>query len=222
MLMDKRPVVIFGCESFASLVCHCIVDDSPREVAGFTVDEAYRNKKIFEGLPVVPFENIEKEFPPAEFDLIIAFGAAGMNGVRKAKFEEGLARGYRLASYVSSSANISRDFSMGEHCMIFSRAVIEPGVKLGNNIYVRSGVSIGHHSVVGDHCFIAAGSITGGNVSIGERCFLGLGTIIRDNITIADRCLIGAGAVVVKNTEEGGIYTGIPAVRGEKTSGEVM
>ena len=62
-------VVVFGLLDFASLTHFYLQHDSPHEVAAFTVHEQYLPEVgEFEGLPVVPFEQVEHIYDPAEYN----------------------------------------------------------------------------------------------------------------------------------------------------------
>src|SRR5947207_4182273 len=111
-----RPVVILGVGELGQLAHYYFANDSPRAVGGFTVDEAYLQSCEFRGLPVVPFERVQQTFPPEEFDLFVAIGYADLNAARARKCAEAKARGYRLASYVSTRASVWPDLTLGENC----------------------------------------------------------------------------------------------------------
>ncbi len=67
--MEK--IVIFGVSQLASLAHFYFENDSPHQVVAFTVDNDYINEKEFRGLPVVAFEDIEKQFPPSEYKMFL-------------------------------------------------------------------------------------------------------------------------------------------------------
>ena len=54
------------------------------------------------GLPLIDFEAVEREFPPAQCQMFVAVGYARMNQLRAQKYAEAKRRGYPLVSYVSS------------------------------------------------------------------------------------------------------------------------
>lgn len=218
---DARPLVIFGAQGLSELAWHMAVHDAGRQVLAFVVDPQYLASAAGAPLPVVSSDELVQRFPPGEVELLIPLGWTGMNRARQEKFEWALAQGYTLASLFSSRSSYWPDSPIGEHCLVFEHAILQPFVKVGRNVVVRAGANIGHHSVIGDHSFIASSVVTGGNVTIGECCFVGLGAVIRDNVTIAPRCMIGAGAVIIKDTEPDGVYVGNPARRLDKSSLEL-
>ena len=75
-------------------------------------------------------------------------------------------RGYRFANFVSQKSNIFNDNNIGENCMILENNVIQPFVKIGNNVTIWSGNHIGHHSVIEDNTFISSHVVISGRVKI--------------------------------------------------------
>lgn len=215
---DDRPVVIFGNQKSASLAWYCLTHDSPYNVAGFAVDRAYLDTTQFEGLPIVPFEELESFYPPDDYRLLIPMGYQRINGIRRARYEEAKQRGYTFVSYVSSRASIWPDLHIGENVLIYEHAIIQPFARLGHNCIIRSGAHISHHCQIDDHAFIAAEVAMGGAGHVGEQAFVGVGAVLRDNIHIAPRSFIGAGAVLVKDTEADGVYVGNPARKMNKSA----
>lgn len=208
-----RKAVLFGAGDFASLVWACLTHDSPYDVAGFAVDGAQRRSERLHGLPVVPFEEVERHFPPAAHDLLIAVGPQRMNALRAERFAAGQAKGYAFASYFSSRARRWPDLETGPGCMVFDNAVIEPFVRIGANCVVRAGARVAHHGRLADHVFLAPGATLAGRCDVGARSFLGVNATLREATQIAEDCLVGAGAVVTRATEPGGLYLGVPAQR---------
>lgn len=214
-------VVLFGNREFASLAWYVLSHDSPHEVVGFTVDEAYLTDATHHGLPVVPFEQVEQFFSPLETRMLLPIGPHDANRVRQRKYLQAKSKGYEFISYVSSRAITCPDLDVGECSMIFDGAIIQPFAKIGTGVIIRSGCHVSHHVEIGDFSFLAAQAVTGGMTKIGSHCFLGLNSIVIDNINVAEHCTIGAGAVVTADTSENGIYVGAPARRRPRPTDEV-
>jgi sugar O-acyltransferase (sialic acid O-acetyltransferase NeuD family) len=199
-------VVIFGATDFAQVACVYLTQDSPYEVAAFTVHERYITEPRLLGRDVVPFERLEERFPPDEHAMLVAVGYKRRNRIRTELYRSCKARRYRLISYVSSKAWHVGHFEIGENCFVFEANVIQPFVRIGNNVVIWSGNHIGHHVTIGDNCFLASHVVIAGRVTIGESCFIGVNATIRDGVTIAPNCVIGAGAVILGDTREGEVY----------------
>lgn len=219
--MKTEPVVVFGTASLSSLAWFCLTNDSQWKVEAFTVDKEYFTQSTHEGLPVVPFEDLPKIYPPSATKLLISIGHTRINGLRMERFNRAIELGYELISYISTRASIWPNQCFGKNCLVYEHAIIQPFVKVGDNVIIRSGAHVSHHCIIGSHSFIAAEATFGGNVIVGERCFIGLGAVIRDGLKIAERTFIGAGAVVIADTEPDGVYVGNPARKIARSSMEV-
>ena len=217
-MAESNEVLLFGADTFASLAWYCLANDSPYKVVGFTVDRAFLGADSHHGLPVLPFDEVAARFPPERVRLLIPLGYHAINGLRRDRFEQARALGYRFVTYVSSRASTWPDLRVGANCLIYEQAIIQPFARLGDNVIIRSGAHISHHCEVADHAFIAAGATLGGNVRIGAQAFVGLGAVLRDGLQIAERSFIGAGAVVVGDTEAGCVYVGNPARKIERSA----
>lgn len=215
-----KKVVIFGIGDNAELAKYYFENDSEYEVAAFTVDKAYETNKLFHGLPVVPFENLEEYYSPEEAMLFIAIGYTNMNEVREMKYLDGKKRGYKFANYLSSRANILTD-KIGENNFILEDNTIQPYVEIGNNNVFWSGSHIGHHGKIGNNCFITSHVVISGRCIIEDNCFLGVNCTIRDQTRIRYKSLIGAGAWISADTEEYGVYLADVATKIKKKSIEL-
>jgi len=208
--MKDRPrsLVIVGDGEFAEIAYEYFTHDSPHDVVAFAVETPFLKRDSLFGLPVVPFEDVETRYPPGDHGVFVAVTYTQLNRVRARLFHAAKAKGYRPATYVSSRAFVWRDVVLGENCFVFENNVIQYQAKIGDNVVLWSGNHIGHRSVVHDHCFISSHVVVSGYCEVGESCFLGVNCCIGDRVRIGRDCVIGAGAVLVKNAEEGKVYTG--------------
>jgi sugar O-acyltransferase (sialic acid O-acetyltransferase NeuD family) len=217
----NRDLVIFGAAGLARLANVYFRTDSAYRVAGFCVDAGYRHGDVLEGLPLVDAADVERHFPPATHDMFVAIGYSRMNRVRAETCATARARGYTLASYVSSRAAVLTEHPLGDNCFICEHATIQPFARIGSGVIVWSGVSVAHDSAIGDYTFVAANATILGRCTVGRSCFIGANATLRNDITIADRTLVGAGAIVMADTREGGVYLPPRATLAAKTSDEI-
>jgi sugar O-acyltransferase (sialic acid O-acetyltransferase NeuD family) len=211
--MEKsKQLVVVGDTAFAEVAYEYFTHDSPYRVAAFSVEQQYRGKSSLFGLPVVPFETLDQEFPPQHHEVFVAVVYTQLNRLRARLSQAARSRGYRLASYHSSRAFIWPNVRFGEHCFVFENNVVQPFVEIGNNVVLWSGNHIGHHSVLHDNCFISSHVVLSGYVEVGRSCFLGVNSAVANNIKIAPDCWIGPGVTITQDTEAGKIY---PAAKAE-------
>jgi sugar O-acyltransferase (sialic acid O-acetyltransferase NeuD family) len=213
-------LVIFGAGDIARLAHFYFRTDSPHQVAAFVVDAAFKNGDTFDGLPLVSFEEAINRYPPADYEAFVAISYAQMNRLRRAKYEQMRAAGYRCVTYLSSRCTYLAS-PPGQNCFILEDNTVQPFVTIGNNVTLWSGNHIGHDSVIEDHCFISSHVVVSGHVRVGSGSFLGVNATLRNSITIAPESLIAAGAVVLKSTVAKGVYYPERSKRAPKSSDEI-
>jgi sugar O-acyltransferase (sialic acid O-acetyltransferase NeuD family) len=203
-------VVVFGVSDTAQLAKYYLETDSEHEVVAFTVSREYLASDTYEGLPVVPWEEVETHYPPSEYHLLVAMVASGMNKHRRQFYEEGKAKGYPYISYISSHATVLTE-NIGENCFILEDNTIQPFVSIGDNVVLWSGNHIGHHSTVHSHVFFTSQAVLSGHCEVKEHCFIGVNATIRDSVVVEEGCLVAMGAVITRSTEAWEVYLGNPA-----------
>lgn len=199
-------VIIFGNGQTAEIVYYYFKNDSPHEVVAFTADSEFIQSKEYLGLPLIPFESIEKTFPPNIFDMFVALSYKNLNRLRASKYEEAKKKNYKLINYICSKAGIIGDLKMGDNCFILQNQSIQPFVKIGSNVWIWSSTLIGHHAQIGDHCWITSEASIGGNVKIGPYCFLSMNATIGHMVTVGRESFIGANTLITKNTKDKSVY----------------
>lgn len=203
-----KKIVVFGNHKWAELVYFFLTHDSSLEVAGFTVDPEYINEDKLFGVPVVPFEQVELIFPPAEYAMLVALSYQRLNRLREEKYYQAKSKGYELITYISSKTTTWPGLIIGDNCLVCENSSLNPFVKIGDNVTIGANVLIGHHAVIKDHCFISPGAVILGSVTIGPYCLVGANSTIKEKVNIASDCIIGAGVTITKDTRGKGVYMG--------------
>jgi sugar O-acyltransferase (sialic acid O-acetyltransferase NeuD family) len=197
---------VVGDSLFAEIAHEYFEHDSPYEVVAFSVEEAYRRRETFRGRPVVPFERLHEEFDPGACSVFVAITYGQINRVRTRLADASAARGFSLASYVSSHAFVWRNVECGEHCFVFEDNTLQPFVRLGRNCVLWSGNHIGHHSTIGDNVFIASHVVVSGSVTVGDNCFIGVNSTLVNDISIGRDSWIGPGVVITRDVEPATVW----------------
>jgi sugar O-acyltransferase (sialic acid O-acetyltransferase NeuD family) len=213
-------VVIFGTGDIAQIVNHYFETDSSHEAVAFTVDREFLSNPLFEGKPVVAFEDLAQKYPPTDYQLFIALSYSKMNKLREAKYHEAKARGYQLVSYISSKCTYLSQHETGDNCLIFEDNTIQPYVKIGNNVTLWSGNHIGHHSVIHDHNFISSHVVISGHCVIESNCFVGVNSTLAHQVRLGRETLVGAGAIITKNTDPKSVFVPARSIKLDKNSDE--
>lgn len=210
--MKLNNIIIFGTNDLAELAHFYFLNEfklghnNPFPVA-FTTNKEYITKNIFKGLPVVPFEELEKHYSPSEYKL---FAPVTSNELREKIYNEGKKKGYNFISYISSKCT-NLTSNIGENCFILEDNTLQPFTTIGNNVVLWSGNHIGHHSVIEDNVFFTSHVVMSGHCHIKKGAFLGVNSTLRDGITIGENSIIGMGSVVTKNVPDNEVWVGNPA-----------
>jgi len=199
----NKDIIIFGVGKIADVIQFYMREESQLPVKAFTVDAKYIAGTEFNGLPVVAFEDIEKNYPPEKYAMFIAIGYHDLNAVRAQKMKAAEEKGYEIISYIHPDSSVPSDLIIGKNCFIMNNVCIHPRVTLGDDVFVWSGTIIGHHSKIGNHNWLTSGTNISGNVTIGNKCFFAINSTLGHSITIGNDVFVGANALITKNVEDG-------------------
>ena len=199
-------LVIFGIGRGADVATRYFRDDSPHKIVAYTVDDVYVDRQQFLDRPVIPFSRIEQEYPPQECEMFVPLGFQEMNRLRESKYSEVKAKGYSLASYISSRILMSGAPSFGDNCFILEGSVFNYDVKVGNNVVMWSSNHVGDLSVIQDHVFISSHVVLSGEVTIGANSFLGVNSTISNYVRVGARSYIGANTLIAHDTPPDSVY----------------
>jgi sugar O-acyltransferase (sialic acid O-acetyltransferase NeuD family) len=201
-----RELVIVGDSLFAEIAHEYFEHDSDHDVVAFSVEREYRTRESFRGLPVIAFEELERELDPARHSVFVALTYQRLNRVRTRLLDAAVAKGFKPASYVSSRAFVWRNVELGEHCFIFEDNTLQPFVRVGRNCVFWSGNHVGHHSSIADNVFIASHAVISGSVRIGDNCFIGVNATIVNDIEVGSDSWIGPNVIATRDVESNSIW----------------
>lgn len=202
-----RKLFIFGTQNFAGMAHYLFSTDSDYQIAGFTVDGAYLRETTFQGLPVIPFEDIHSVMDIAQDHIFVAVGVGKINTLRAQKVEQLAAAGFQLASFVSSHARVPAGFVARPNTMIMDQVNIHPEVEVGSNTIIWSNSRIALKVKVGNHVWITS-AVIGDSTVIGDYSFVGLNATIAPFVQVGSHNLIGAAAVILHDTKNYEVYRG--------------
>ncbi len=206
-----EPVVVVGTGEWGAVAYEYFHYDSPHEVVAFSAEAPFITSDTYCGLPVVPFDELAKAYPPDEYRAFVAASSVEFNRLRRRLYDGVKAAGFDCVSYVSSHAFVLPDVEIGENVFVQEYAELEFMTRLGDNVLLGCGVCIGHSSVIEDDCYAGPNAAVCGLTKVGRSSFIGANSCIADCISVAEDCIIGAGAVVLKDTQPRQVYVGNPA-----------
>jgi sugar O-acyltransferase (sialic acid O-acetyltransferase NeuD family) len=212
----SRNLILVGDSLFAEIAHEYFTHDSDYEVVAFSVEAAHRTRETFRGLPVIPFEQLERECDPATHSVYAALVYTQVNRLRTRLAAAAKAKGFALASYVSSRAFVWPNATLGEHCFVFEDNTIQPFVRIGANCVLWSGNHVGHHTTIRDNVFIASHAVISGSVEIGENSFVGVNATFANDISIGADNWIGPNVTITRDTEPNSMWRPARSERRER------
>lgn len=201
-----KKIIIYGCGTGADVATRYIRSDKEDKICAYTADAKYISNNNFMDLPLVAFEDIERQYPPDNYLMFIPLGSKAMNHLRAEKYQLAKNKGYTLYSYVSSKSFLHYDIDCGENCFILEGQAINFDVKIGNNVVMWSSNHVGDRTIIGDHVWLSSHVTIAGNATIKDYCFLGINATIANNIVLEPETFVGATCFITKNTKKGDVY----------------
>jgi sugar O-acyltransferase (sialic acid O-acetyltransferase NeuD family) len=205
-----KKLIIVGMSAFAEIAKEYFDEEGIYEVIAFSVEKEFIKDQVFNGIPVIPFEELDKKFSAIDHYVFVAITYLNMNRTRARLVSAAKRKGFKLASYVSPDASISSSVQIGEHCFIFEKNIIQPFVRIEDNTILWSGNHVGHHSIIHRNCFISSHVVISGFCEIAENCFLGVNSTISNNVKVASDNWLGPNTLILKNTNVGDLFKSEP------------
>ena len=94
MSRPQKKIVIFGTGDIGQLAHFYFTHDTSRQVVAFTGDADRIDCSTRCGLPAVPFEQVERLYPPDDFEMFVALSYSKLNQVRAQKYHAAKDKGY--------------------------------------------------------------------------------------------------------------------------------
>ena len=178
----------------------------PLQVVGYLDDDARLHGEARVGGRVLGPLEAHRSIP---HDALVV--AVGDNARRRQLFQTFAAEGERFVAATHASTIVGEDVEIGHGAMVAAGVILNPGVRVGQNVILNTACSIDHHCVIGDHAHVAPGVRLGGQVIVGDMTLVGIGAVVLPGIRIGERTIVGGGAVVIDDVPDGVTVVGNPA-----------
>lgn len=155
-------------------------------------------------------EEVINKYSPLEYEVHHAIVYAKDVNLRLRQYMIQRYAEYKVATLRASSSVITNKSTIGDGSGIFLGAVLNKST-IGNNCIINTRAVLEHNSIIGNNVFVGPNATVCGNAKIGDNVLIGAGVVIRDDISICNDVVIGMGSVVVKDIMKPGLYVGIPA-----------
>ncbi|QRN85515.1 hypothetical protein JR334_11295 [Clostridia bacterium] len=206
-----KPVVLYGTSPVSQMVFLDAKEQEDFQIVAATQKREDRNNDTFFDIPLLDFHTITKEYPPEDYDMLLAISHITEIRYRQRLFETIKQMGYTMRNYISPRADVKDTSNWGENNIVMAGAHVGVNGILGDNNLIRQNTYLGHNFIVGDNNVISPGCCIAGDVVVKDGCYFGLNATVVDYLTVETETLVGAGAVVIKNTEPYSTNVGNPS-----------
>lgn len=208
--MAPTRVIVYSAGSFGREVAW-LAGICGRKVVCFVDDDQAKQGTLVDGIPVLAMAKASQKFGGAS--MVIAVHRPATREMIATRVG---AAGFRLATLIHPSVELSPQMEIGEGTIIGAGSIFALGVVLGRHVQVTLDCTIGHDVVLGDFATLSPGVHVSGCVQLGRRAYMGTGAIVVNGtdaapIVIGDDAVVGAGACVTKSVPPGVTVVGVPA-----------
>lgn len=207
--MEK--VVIIGSSGHAKSLIDAIKQGGQMKLVGLV--DSYR--PIGESTLGVPILGKVEDLPEIcqKYQVNQGIIAVGNNWKRHLLSQQilELASNFKFVNVIHPSAIVGINVHLGQGTAVLAGSVIGPDSTIGEHCIINTKASIDHDGSMADFSSLGPGSTLGGNVSIGKFSFVGLGSSIIQKVVIGDGVVIGAGSMVLDDIAHNTLTHGSPA-----------
>ena len=203
-----KPVIILGGGGHAKVLASALRLLS-REIIGFT-DPSESAAGIL-GIPRLGADEVVFDHAPSDVVLVNGVGSTRVSSARPDIFDRFKQRGYFFETVIHPAAFVAPEAQLGEGVKIMAGAIVQPGVRIGDNSILNTRSSVDHDSDIGCHVHIAPGAILCGSVQIGDRSHIGASSCILQGVRIGASTLLGAASLARGDLLPGVTAFGSPA-----------
>lgn len=206
----SKPLLVLGAGGHARVLIEALRQGGHDPAGLFDADPALTGTKVM-GLPVLGTDEALLEYHPEEVRLVNGIGSVASTARRRELYLQLHLRGYRFATVLHPFSSIASDVELGDGTQVMAGAVLQVGVRVGEDCIINTRASVDHDCIIGNHVHIAPGVTVSGGVRIEDDVHIGTGATLIQGLRIGRGSTIGAGSVVVRNVSPGATAYGVPA-----------
>jgi len=169
-------------------------------------DPALLGREIL-GVPVVgPFAALADHQAGDEAVNLVARSTRGRDGAR-AKIES---FGIALVSLIHPSVNL-RGASLGRAVTLYEGCTISALARVGDHAVVFTRAVLGHGASLGVGAVLAPGAVVNARVRVGDRAYIGSNAAVLPDLDVGDEATVSACSAVLGDVPSGRTALGVPA-----------
>jgi sugar O-acyltransferase (sialic acid O-acetyltransferase NeuD family) len=192
----SEPLLLIGCGGHARSLIDVVESSGHWHVLGL-VGLADQVGETRLGYPVVGSDRDLPSLRERCNHAMLAVGQIGLSRQRHGLASELERLGFVMPVVISAHAYVSRHARLGQGTAISHGVIVNAGASVGDHCILNSRALIEHDVVIGDHCHISTGVLVNGGVQIGSHSFIGSGSVLREGLQLPEETVISAGKRVM-------------------------
>ena len=203
--MFKEKVIVIGAGGHAQSCIDVIEANGQFKIIGLIGSKEEVGKKIL-GYSVIGTDEDLPKLASKIKNAGIGVGQIESSDIRRKLFLDLREFGFNLPVVISPKAYISKSAQIGSATVVMHHALVNAGVRIGENCIINSKASIDHNSIIESDCHISTGAIVNGNCLIRRGSFLGSGSVVKQGRIIGENSIIGMLTSVRKDVAAKSLY----------------
>jgi len=209
----SAPIVLYGASELGrdavSVFPALAAAGQPRSAVGFIDDDAEKHGRTILDLPILGGSKW-LEGRQNELEVLLVVGEPRLRRLLGHRLE---GQGYRFATLVHPSAQLTRWVSFQQGTLVLAGCSFTVDITIGRHVVLNPGCTVAHDVIVGDFSYISPGVNLAGGVIVEEGVHIGTGATVLPHRRIGKGAVVGAGAVVTRDIPPDAVYAGVPARR---------
>jgi sugar O-acyltransferase (sialic acid O-acetyltransferase NeuD family) len=201
------PIVIIGGGGHASVLADILLSQGCK-IAAYISPEPALNQKIFAGISHLLEDDEINTYHQDSVLLVNGIGHLPKQKLRHSLYKKFTALGYRFVGVRSEKATISEYAEVSESAQILHCAIVQAGVKIGENTIINTGSIIEHDTELGNAVHVAPNATICGGSYIDDGSFVGASATVIQGVKIGKNSTVGAGTTVLKSFQANSLITG--------------
>jgi sugar O-acyltransferase (sialic acid O-acetyltransferase NeuD family) len=207
-----KPMVLIGGGGHGAVVAE-LARACGYELAGVIDPDEDTTRATLPGILFLSADDnyLRTSLNPAEVCIGVGIGGAPSLTLRGKVYAFARSLGYDVPPLVHPFTAVASGVRLGVGAQVMMGACIQPRATIGEGCIINTRAGIDHDCSLGDNVHVAPGATLCGAVTVGAGSFIGAGATVIQGTTIGTGCVVGAGAVVLSDVADGQRVTGCPA-----------
>ncbi len=204
--MIKKNVIVVGAGQMGELVSNIILRQGKFNILGF-VDKKKTTK--INGYKILGNDNFlyDKKIDCSHIVIAVTEFKRRLDIYKKLSKLK-----YKFPNIIDPSVKIDNNIRLREGIIIGMNSVILNRVRIGNLSIIGTSVNILHDCTIGNNCLIGGGTLVGANVVLKNNIYVGVGSVFASKkIIVGNDCFVSSGSVVLKSLKHKSKVIGNPA-----------